>query len=184
MHAPGQLGTGLRRDVNLLCILQSLLRGDGTHPGVAHLRHLLHHIGAELRLGQGGLAARDIEAPWQCDQIEQPERQQAPQLQLVGETYAFKREHRVGNSAGLIGRCQSRPTLSQQGLHCRAVGQCQLHRVTLGQGIAQQLAGQLTARLRLLLRAAQLKLALREIAACAVGVLQRLVKINPSTAGQ
>ena len=184
LHAPRQFRAGLCRAVDLFCIRQRLLRSHGAYPGLAHLRDLFDHVGAELHPGLRDLAARNDLALRQRQQIQQTKRQQAVQFKLGAKACPLKSEERVGNAAGLVGLRHVGPALGQQGLHGRAVGQSQLHCVVHAQGLGQQLAAQLAAGLPLLLGAAQLKLALGEGLGAVVGCGNCLINIDRSAACQ
>ena len=122
LHAFCKFCAGLRARLDLLCVLYRLLRRYSAYPGLAHLRNLLNHVGAQLHLGLRHLPAGYGLALGERQNIEQAKRQQPLQFQLTAKAVSLKRKNRIGNSSRLIGPRHVGPTLGEQGLHGRAVG--------------------------------------------------------------
>ena len=113
LHAARQLGAGLRGIVHLLGVDQVLLRRHGLHPGLANLRDLFNHAAGQAQLRLSDLALSDAVALGQGQQVQQAERQQAPQFQFIGHAQMLKGEDRVGDAPGLRGTGCVGPVLRQ-----------------------------------------------------------------------
>ncbi len=95
LQAACQFGARLRGAIDLVGVLQCLLRGYGAHPCLADLADLIHHRCAEPGFGLRDLVACDELALRQRQQVEQPERQQAAEFQLVDRSHPLESKDRV-----------------------------------------------------------------------------------------
>ena len=184
LHAPREFGTCLGAFKHLSRVAQGLLSRHGTHPGLAYLRHAIHHLSRKTQLRLLDAALGDARAGRQGQEIQQTKRERARQLQLITNHHALKTEDGVGNAADLCGVGGLRPTLRQQGLQGVAVGQCELHSFFLPKGFCQQLGSELCALLTFLIALGQAQLPVSEAGGLGIDAVHVLLEADAGTARQ
>ena len=78
LHAFGQFGSGLCTFIDLLGVLERLLRRHGAHPGLAHARDLVHHVAGQTQLRLLDSPGGDTVAGRQGQQIQQAKGERTP----------------------------------------------------------------------------------------------------------